>query len=486
MQQSYQKYVAYHQPKRKYAQSSVIEHVIGLIGQESDKLRVLASVLPYALQISQADTGALLVIDSDEKNMAVVSRHNMPDEIIEQLTKGDLGHLLVKGQWLRVEPKSSDSSDKQNTILGQHKLRILLGVPLQSGKRVLGAIVVGAHSASRTLLEQDRQEHLAALAQLMGLYLDNVRLRTTSFRTKQQVDTPVQQPEVTAENPVQLEPSDQVVNDLEELLEAVMSAEEEVVNQNHDLGLLNALSSQVGKTLQLSDVINTAIEQSLFAMNVEFGWCYLFEDGVLTLRGHQGLSEKYIDGMAQLKPGNGAEGMAFSRNEVILKDSLLFHSGRARRLVKEEGICTVAAVPLLQDNEPFGVLAVGSKTERAWSPRDERMFISIGRQVAQAIANSQMFSKSQQQANNLEANFTSLQMANRQLAERATELERQVQALRQAKEQIWLALAASSKSRYRPDSTETDTDEQLTNTIKRVLGKLGDEGNISLTQMVEN
>jgi signal transduction protein with GAF and PtsI domain len=257
---------------------------------------------------------------------------------------------------------------------------------------------------------------------------------------------------------------------MEQLLAAIMSSEEEVASQNVDLELLNALSHEVSGTLHSYAILEAAVEQTQKVLGVEASWCYLFEDGVLNLHGHQGLSDQYVAGMQHLTPGDGVEGMAFSHKEPFLRDGVLFHSGQARALVQEEGLRTVAAVPVQIEEKILGVLAVANRHDWVWSSRDKRMLTSISQQVARAIGNSQRFIEVQEKAQNWETNYNVLQNTNVQLTERTQVLEQHVQELQHVKQQIWVALAASQRSRHQ--STNTDpytTDEQLVAILKKAL-----------------
>jgi signal transduction protein with GAF and PtsI domain len=209
----------------------------------------------------------------------------------------------------------------------------------------------------------------------MALFLDHIRLRSQNQR-----QTQVKAQAASA-------PSTATAKELEELLAAVMSAEEEVVRQNKDLGILNTLSHEVGAVLQLNVILEAAVKRTRLALNVEVGWFYTFEEGMLVLREHQGLSEQYVQELRHLKPGDGAEGMAFNRRQPILRDALLFHSGRARAVVDAEGLRAVAAIPLLSPagDSALGVLAVGDRSARQWSMQDQRLLMLISRQVAQAV-----------------------------------------------------------------------------------------------------
>jgi GAF domain-containing protein len=423
------------------------------------------------LAISQVEMGALLVASDEPDHLNAVAKRGMPDEVIEQLTTGDLGRLLLMGRKLWVKPRPMQL-DAEQALLGRHKLAYLFGVPFRFEGQVLGAIVVGSHKISGRTLDQEQQQWLSMLAQLTALFLDNIRLRvnnvylSTGQRQSQEKTLPTSTP--------QADFRPMAVDELEQLLAAVMSAEEEVASQNIDLGLLNALSNEVSSTLQLDVILDAVIKRTMSILNAEAGWCYLHENGALNLHGHQGLSEQYVVGMQRLSPGDGVEGMAFTRREPILRDGMLFHSGKARILVQEEGLRTVAAVPLRTETKTFGILAVANHHDWVWSSRDRRMLVSIGQQVGQAIANSQMFTEVQEKAQNWEVSYSTLQEANAQLAKRAEALERQIQDLHHAEQQIWVALAASQRARRHTPSRSSgpEGDEQLAATLKRILAAM--------------
>ncbi len=445
---------------------AIIETVMAIIDQEADTMKALSDILPYALAVSEVEVGALLVSNENinahpgTTKLTLVAKQELPDEIVEELTTGELGTQLLVGRQLWIEPKSL-ATDNERALLGQSKLQYIFGLPLKFDENILGAVIVGTRN-KESLLRQELRRRLAMLAQILTLFLDNKRLRN---KGQDPVQEAASQPDSTT----------QQIDELEQLLAAVMSAEEEVVSQNTDLGMLNALSNEVGKTLQLNVILQTAIKQTRTTLNAEVGWCYLFNEGALTLCEHQGLSKQYVDNMQHLAPHDGVEGMAFSRKEPILRDGMLFLSGKARKVMQEEGLRTIAAAPLIAGKETFGVLAVSNRHDKQWSSRDRRMLMSIGRQVGQAIANSQQFYEAQQKVQNWESSYSALQEANKQLTSRAAVLENQIQELRQAEQQIWMALAASSRSRHRSSGKGLDTqaDKQLLAVIKKVLGKLG-------------
>lgn len=443
----------------------VMEAVIHTLVQRADKVKILEQLLCYALAISEVEMGALLAVGSEAKNLTVVARQGLPDELIQQLTEGELGRELLAGAAVHLTSRTLHLNPRQ-ALLGRHKLKYVFGLPFRFYKDVLGALVVATRQGQDNDLGPEFQHRLTILTQLVALFLDDVRLRTQRQNRVQPKSPP---PILSLEA--------EATKELEDLLAAVMLAEEEVVHQNNDLGLLNALSRDTSSMFQLTSILEATLRRTQTALNVEAAWFYLSENGLLILQAHEGLSEPYVQQMKQLKPGDGAEGMALSRREPILRDALLFHSGKARTVVEGEGLRAIAAVPLLSPagDKVFGVLAIGQRSPRAWSERDERMLVSIGRQVAQAVVNSQMFAEAQQKAATWEARYSAIQQNNLQLVQRAETLEKQVQTLRQAEQQIWTALAASSQARRprgRDKTSVSRVDDQLVTALRKALDNL--------------
>lgn len=470
----------------------VLEELLRAVCGKNDRLQLLVDFLPHILALTGADAGALFVsaqgggmqeaeyrspdladgtdqVSDQQQHLMVVANIDLPAELLERFDKGDWGHQLLAGQPVYQEQKMLQLYHRW-TGLSRCKLKFLFGYPLSMQGEILGAILVASHKSEEHLTPAEVRQRLEPLAHLLALFLDNTRLRADSLPKTGAVMSPALAPETA--------PGLETMCDLEELLAAVMSAEEEVASQNKDLGFLNTLANEVCGTLNLNSALKAAIEKTRAALNADAGWIYIYEDQTLTLVEQQGLSDNYTATMKQLRPGDGVEGMAFVRGEPVLRDALLFHSGKSRAVVEAEGLRAIAAAPLLDQGKPLGVLSVGSLKDRTWSPRDERMLVSISGQVAQAISNSQSFTRVQRQAQKLEDGYLALQQANQELARRAETLEQEVQELRRAEQQIWIALAASQEARLRPlrNAGSSGQENELVTLLRRVLNSFSKEG----------
>jgi GAF domain-containing protein len=467
-----------------------VETLIELIGKNHNRRAILTKTLPLAMTVGQADIGALLVVENiDElegnaqnpRHLVLVNQYNVPEEIINHLLKGDLGQQLYTGHNVWVGLKSMRLEAMQ-TLLEKHHLRGLLALPLQFNGHVLGAFVIGARNENAALFEPEIRHRLSTLANLLSLFLDHVRLEVNTHLLKnfyaKQGPAPTKENgnnAAASEPPSMIAPPQPLNEDFEELLAAVMSAEEEVVSYNQDLDMLNTLSTQVGGTLNLEQILERAIGSAKNALTADAGWVYLLQDDLLVLHSQQGLSAEYVAGMHSIKVGDGSEGMAFQKQSPILRDSSLFHDGPARKMILAEGLKTVAAIPLVHQDIPFGVLAVGNYHEHDWSSRDERMLVSISQQVSQAVGNARSYSQVNSKAHELELKNAKLQKVNRELLNEFEALKHQIQDMLRYQERTWIMLANATP--IKPETAEyLAEDIQVRHKIVSALKRVLDQG----------
>ena len=144
------------QPKSNYL--SIIEDFIATIGQNNKK-KILRTVLPYVLAISNTEAGALLVAGDKPGRLNVVAIQDISDEVVAQLAQGDLGHLLLLGKRLWIKLRSLQLNRGQ-ALLGRHRLKYLFGVPFHFEGQVLGAIVVVSRVTDNATLGPEQQHQL--------------------------------------------------------------------------------------------------------------------------------------------------------------------------------------------------------------------------------------------------------------------------------------------------------------------------------------
>ncbi len=461
------------------APHAALDSLVYLFSQKTSKLKILQQVLPNALSISQGEVGTLLVAervepvpepDADETSpdhqLVPIAQQGMSKEMIEVLVSGDLGQHLYQGKQFSMGLKARQL-DAMQSLLRRHKLQKLVGIPLQFDKVVLGAILLGTRSADDHFFDLQQRQLLVVLANMTALLLDHIRLHTEKS-TPPAAQSSLSHSFDEASPPAAVEESEE----LESLLAAMMNVEDEIVSQNQDLGMLNALSSQVNSTLQLEQVLDNVLDQTIDVLDAESGWCYLYDSDMLHLSWHKGLSPRYVDSLKFLKPGDGVEGMTFLRNEPIIRDAALFHDNQARMVVLAEGLKTVAAVPLIQETKPFGILAVGAREARDWSGRDERMLASISEQASNAVYNARQYTAVEHKIELLKTENITLAEDKGQLSLEFERLKHQTREILRLQERAWAAQAASPQLDRVVSGSKQIPNSQMLGSIRRALEAL--------------
>lgn len=202
-------------------------------------------------------------------------------------------------------------------------------------------------------------------------------------------------------------------DDLEQLLGAVMAAEEEVERHNADLARLNNISNLLNSTLNISTVLDEVLAETSNLLQTEVSWLYVVDDlsdrsPLLRLQAHDQLNNIYRLAMSQISWGDGLEGSVAQKNKAIYLSTLAENNIRYHALSTLENIHAVAAVPLTclekrdghEEQHLVGVLCTAMRYPHDWQPRQVRLLDMIANQMAFALNNAQRYTEVQEQVEN--------------------------------------------------------------------------------------
>jgi len=205
-------------------------------------------------------------------------------------------------------------------------------------------------------------------------------------------------------------------DEITELAEAFNRMAEDLERQTQQLSTLNALASTVGQSLNLREVMDTALRETLALMRLPAGWITLRgDDGEeLRLAASRGLTEETVRAHRQCNWRQCACSAVFESGR-----SQVFHNGHqcpcpAAARLQTEGLAFRACVPLQATERVLGVMSlvgvsfgnVGASTEDSLD-----MLTAIGRQIGIALENASLYEKLRQ-----------TETLRRQLLERGLEL----------------------------------------------------------------
>lgn len=432
----------------------------------TDLTSLLKLTLIRALAMSNASTGAIVLIDPETKALKLSIQKGLTTEFADILTGQQLGQgalvlmpHLVAGAGALLEYDTADD-DLERLLLDAGHLTSLVSLPLHFDSRLLGSLLVGMNGKQHFTAAE--LSLLMALSQESAVALESLRLREGLWQTfetlfgsdstsidLQDVDHAEFNLDVATPLELSLAPANALQNeilrrpedDLEQLLAAMMEAEDEVQQQNLDLKTLNALAEKINHTLDMKEMLNCALEQTLTLLNCEAAWVYLMnEHDRLELQAYNGLSATYVRGMKSLELRDGIEGQVAAESKAYFIRSVSSDPVHHKIWVDKERLEAVAAVPITRPGQGrpersqpgpaapagshvIGVLAVGSRSQKNWGPREVRLLSSIANQIAPSIENVQLYAQAQEDQVGLKVGNEILRSVNDMLLEKNAFLE---------------------------------------------------------------
>ena len=312
-------------------------------------------MLKEACEATDSSASALMLFNSDQDQLSMCASYGLPREL-ETLTiamgKGYQGWVASNKKTLLISDVSFDNTIARVNFLDQFAKSMLIVPLITADDRFVGTLAIYHCYAPRTISESD-QELVNTIGRIITSHFENERLFNDSKRKLDYLST------------------------------------------------LYKVGSSVSKTLNISKLFDTILQQVQEVMDVEN--CSLMAYNptkkVLTLDAAIGLPSNMV-GKIEVKAGEGIAGwVAQNRKPVLLKDI-----SKDDRFSKKQGRLdyktrSVLSVPiLLHDDRLLGVLNVNNKRNGdAFLEDDLNLLLGISGQISQAIANASLHEKTDMQ-----------------------------------------------------------------------------------------
>lgn len=192
-----------------------------------------------------------------------------------------------------------------------------------------------------------------------------------------------------------------------ELKESYSQLEQRVEARTRQLETLNAVTTVVSDSLDLEEVFNDALDQTLDAINLSMGTAYIVEQSTRQLRlmAHRGLSDEFVQNASDVRLEEAlAASEGGARLAPVVRTIDNYPEGPVRRNLERAHIRLIIAVPLLSKGVMVGSLVLFGQGMRFMSPEETSLLAAIGRQVGVAVENAMLYEHAEEAAAAAERN----------------------------------------------------------------------------------
>jgi nitrate/nitrite-specific signal transduction histidine kinase len=178
-----------------------------------------------------------------------------------------------------------------------------------------------------------------------------------------------------------------------QLQESYSNLEQRVADRTRELEALNTIIQTAGRSLDLTELLDTTLQKVLEVLSFEMGTITLRDvsSGDLRLACARGLPEPLGEEIVQ---GKIATTVAQSGAPVFIGD--LPEEMPTHKVAIERGVRAIASIPLAVKGEVLGVLTIASRESRQFEERDTALLTSIGNQIGVAVENARLYEQAHQ------------------------------------------------------------------------------------------
>lgn len=161
-----------------------------------------------------------------------------------------------------------------------------------------------------------------------------------------------------------------------------------------ELSLINQVSGAVSSTLDLEELLDIAVEQSMLAVGADTGSLMLVseETNRLEIVAARGLARKLVEKTSQ-EVGASVAGWVAEHGESVLVTNAHADT-RFRMPFFRDNITSAASVPLKSKDQVIGVLNVNTtRADRRFDERDLELLETVANELAVAIDNARLYAR---------------------------------------------------------------------------------------------
>lgn len=173
-------------------------------------------------------------------------------------------------------------------------------------------------------------------------------------------------------------------------------AHEELLRHTRRVEALHAIAQAASQTLELEELLNTSLDKVIEVMEAEAGCVYLLDmvEKELVLRTSRGLTDETISRLATIKLNeNNVQKIKEWKGGSTPLRKIFEETGLSitKEAKEKEEIQSFAAVPFVVRGQLSGLIAVGNRAYRKFSPGDIDLLRAVGNQIGIGTQNAMLY-----------------------------------------------------------------------------------------------
>jgi len=189
--------------------------------------------------------------------------------------------------------------------------------------------------------------------------------------------------------------------------------------------ILHQIAQTGTEMLALEQVLNNALEKVLRLMVIESGAILLANEqkGEVSAIARGGVSSKFLEKLKKLPSSNSITGrMILSGMPVVIEDTAKYPQ-LADSLLMDEGLKSIAAVPLRSSGRIIGTLIIASRQLHSFNSGEIHLLNTIGEGLGPALKNAELYEALRGKNRQLDEQNHELRSKQRKLLEKTREVE---------------------------------------------------------------
>jgi signal transduction histidine kinase/ActR/RegA family two-component response regulator/uncharacterized protein YigA (DUF484 family) len=175
---------------------------------------------------------------------------------------------------------------------------------------------------------------------------------------------------------------------------SIKELENEIQRLNREFLILSEVSQSVNQSADLHEILNNSLNKITELIGIRSAGIYLLDEKgeSLIFTAQRNFSKRFMEGMKRLKLEEGITGKVTLTGEPTFIEDYPTHP-KALALAIEEGLKSLAVIPLKAKDKVYGTLNIARKDFYKFTPNEKDLFNAIGQIIGGAMERISLYTE---------------------------------------------------------------------------------------------